>query len=541
MKRTLFLIGLFLLTSFKCLADTRSTVTPSGHTLYYTCSAGQVTIEATSSSRYNNYPDLAGDLVIPDSIYCPSQGYGQPAGYYPVRHIAYRAFIGASGLASVVIPNTIMDIGNEAFSYCSNLQSITFNDSLTSIPSAVCSFCPRLRNVTMGDAITSIGGHAFANCDSLETLIIPASVTNIGEAGINSGSLLEIHFRSVTPPNATNYGASYPQYFPFNPQATLYIPCGSLVAYSSGFSYAASYVSFVEEYPYYLTTATADTAMGIVEVLIEPDCASPNAVIYGRSNPRYIFDHWSDNTTQNPRSISVSSDSIIVGYFVSDTNIIHDTTYVDVRDTTYIDVYVHDTTTVVDTVTLTEYVPVHDTTFIDVYIHDTTTIVDTLVLTEYISVHDTTYINIHDTTYITQTDTVTNTVYDTITNTVFDTITNTVFDTITNTIHDTTVVYSTDTLWLHDTVFVHDTIYIHDTIVVGVAEVDAINAKIYTNNGQIVVDGAESNTVWLYDVNGRILATKQDEYSPLHFDVPATGTYLVKIGNHPARKVVVIR
>ena len=110
-------------------------------------------------------------------------------------------------------------------------------------------------------------------------------------------------------------------------------------------------------------------------------------------------------------------------------------------------------------------------------------------------------------------------------------------------IHDTTIVnhYATDTLWLHDTVFVHDTIYIHDTIVVGVDEVDAINAKIYTNHGQIVVDGAENNTVWLYDVNGRILATKQDEYSPLHFDVPTIGTYLVKIGNHPARKVVVIR
>ena len=203
------------------------------------------------------------------------------------------------------------------------------------------------------------------------------------------------------------------------------------------------------------------------------------------------------------------------------------------HDTTYIDIYVHDTTTVVDTVTLTEYVPVHDTTFIDVYIHDTTTIVDTLILTEYIAVYDTTYINIHDTTYITQTDTVINTVYDT--------ITNTVFDTITNTIHDTTVVYSIDTLWLHDTVFVHDTIYIHDTIVVGMDDVDAINAKIYTSRGQIVVDGAENNTVWLYDVNGRVLATKQDEYSPLHFDVPATGTYLVKIGDHPARKVVVIR
>lgn len=88
---------------------------------------------------------------------------------------------------------------------------------------------------------------------------------------------------------------------------------------------------------------------------------------------------------------------------------------------------------------------------------------------------------------------------------------------------------------------IHDTVYIHDTIVVGVDEVDAINAKIYTNNGLIVVEGTEGNTVWLYDVNGRVLATKQDNQAPIQFDVSASGAYLVKIGNHPARKVVVIR
>ena len=189
-------------------------------------------------------------------------------------------------------------------------------------------------------------------------------------------------------------------------------------------------------------------------------------------NHGYKFDHWQDNNTNNPRLIIVSSNQSFTAYF-----------------TTY------------DTVI------VHDTTLVDFYIHDTT--------------------------YITLTDTVTNTVYDT--------VTNTVFDTVTNTIYDTTIVYSTDTLWLHDTVFVHDTIYIYDTIYVGVDEVETISARIYTSNGQIVVDGTESNTVWLYDINGRILAIKQDEYSPLHFDVPASGTYLVKIGNHPARKVVVIR
>ena len=150
-------------------------------------------------------------------------------------------------------------------------------------------------------------------------------------------------------------------------------------------------------------------------------------------------------------------------------------------------------------------------------------------------VHDTTYIDVpyavHDTTYITLTDTVTNTVYDTIDNYIYDT----------TIVHDTTLV--TDTLWMthYDTVFVHDTIFIHDTVVVGVGDVDALNAKVYVNNGQIVVEGTEGNTVWLYDAVGRLLATKQNDYSTLRFDVPTTGTYLIKVGDHPARRVVVIR
>ena len=174
-----------------------------------------------------------------------------------------------------------------------------------------------------------------------------------------------------------------------------------------------------------------------------------------------------------------------------------------------------------------------------------------------VPVHDTTYIDIHDTTYITLTDTLTVTQYDTITNTVFDTVTNTVFDTIDNYIYDTLTV--TDTLWmmeyLHDTIYlpqyIHDTIIIHDTIVVGLDEVETINAKIYTRNGQIVVEGAEGccgvgsadNDVALFDITGRrIQAIKQsDNQTIIRFDAPASGTYLIKIGNHPARKVVVIR
>lgn len=218
----------------------------------------------------------------------------------------------------------------------------------------------------------------------------------------------------------------------------------------------------------------------------------------------YQFSHWSDGSTFNPYTFAVVNDVQLTAYFYAFGTPYQDTLYIDtlaIYDTIYSSVYVH------------------DTTYIDVYVYDTVTVIDTVTLTEYVS--------IHDTTYITQIDTVTNTV--------------TVYDTIINTVYDTTAIYITDTLWLHDTVFVHDTIYIHDTILVGVNEVDAINAKIYASNGQIVVDGSEGNMVWLYDLNGRMLATKRDEFTTLRFDVPTSGVYLVKIGNHSARKVVVIR
>ena len=210
-----------------------------------------------------------------------------------------------------------------------------------------------------------------------------------------------------------------------------------------------------------------------------------------------------------------------------------DTLYV--HDTTILVEYIHDTTTIdhyiFDTVTLTDYV--HDTTtvilwdtaYVDVFVHDTTLIdhyiFDTVTLTDYI--HDTTYIDnyVHDTTYIT--DYVHDTTY------------------ITDYVHDTTIVV--DTLWLtrYDTVYLHDTIYIHDTITVGVNNVDAVDAKVYVYNRQIVVEGADGKQVTLFDMNGRVLATKQGYYDKLTFDVPVSGGYLIKIGNHRAHKVVVIK
>lgn len=75
----------------------------------------------------------------------------------------------------------------------------------------------------------------------------------------------------------------------------------------------------------------------------------------------------------------------------------------------------------------------------------------------------------------------------------------------------------------------------------GIDGVDTMSAKIYVNNGQIVVEGAEGYPVYLYDVMGRLLATRRETAQKVLLDVPASGAYLVKIGDAPARRIVVRR
>ena len=66
-------------------------------------------------------------------------------------------------------------------------------------------------------------------------------------------------------------------------------------------------------------------------------------------------------------------------------------------------------------------------------------------------------------------------------------------------------------------------------------------AKVYSSQGQIVVEGAEGCEVTLYDAVGRRMAARRDDFAMLRFDVPASGAYLVKVGHAPARRVVVIK
>ena len=78
--------------------------------------------------------------------------------------------------------------------------------------------------------------------------------------------------------------------------------------------------------------------------------------------------------------------------------------------------------------------------------------------------------------------------------------------------------------------------YFEDCIV-GVDDLDVENINIYTLGDRIIVEGAEGETVRIYDITGRLIQTfKQSSNQAI-----PSGVYLVRVGDRPAQKVVVKR
>ena len=64
----------------------------------------------------------------------------------------------------------------------------------------------------------------------------------------------------------------------------------------------------------------------------------------------------------------------------------------------------------------------------------------------------------------------------------------------------------------------------------GIDDVEDMGYRLWVTGGRIIVEGADDETVSVYDLSGR---------SVLNNDLPS-GVYLVKVGDRPARKVVVV-
>ena len=465
---------------------------------------------------FNGTP-MGTTLSIPDSV----------------TSIGNYAFYDCNGLTDITIGNSVTSIGDGAFYGCNSLTDVNYTGTVaewcgisfgnSSANPTYFAHTLSFNGTPMGttliipNSVTSIGNCAFVGCNGLTSVTIPNSVTSIGDYAFEGCSgLLDIYSDRISP---ATIGSSTFNSIPSS--VMVHIPCGSFYTYYNSWHNLWAGLHFsnlVEEYMFSASAVSANPTMGSVVVTSTPDCSNNLMVVQAVPFDGCVFDHWQDGNVNNPRTVNVVSDTVLTAYF-SSTIIVHDTIYINVHDTTII----HDTTIV------------HDTTFVTVY--DTTIV--------------------HDTTIITVTDTIVQpiTYYD------LSVISGNISQGLVagnghfpegtmveiaaipmegyrfkqwddgNTDNPRVVEVSGDITFEAS----------FDASTEAIGNVDNQEYIITTDKGSITIQGAAHKRIRIFDCLGRLLTTEMNTAEYKTFQVPASGAYMVQVGDNPAKRVVVIR
>lgn len=451
---------------------------------------------------------MMGDFLYYDTTYTTILAYLGNAGIVTVPDgvttIGASAFEDNTNLYKVELPESVNIIENDAFSGCTNLLMVTMPDTMESIGNYVFYGCRNLTSISLPYGLTVIPNRAFYNCKHLTSVNIPNTVTTIAMFAFYGCNALT----TVTLPDSLRNIGNY-IFYGCTGLTSVTIPEG-VESINKGAFYGCES----------LTTVTLPSTMTNLNTSVFAGCTAleeitSNAITAPTPASANTFNNVDSNVVVNIPCGSLASYQAAWTRFH---NFNETSAYVfsaTSADPTMGTVTVLTTPSCQDTAAVVEAIPAVGNLFVrwnDGNTDNPRTLVVTadthLVACFAMSIHDTTYVNVHDTTYVTLTDTIY--IY----------------------VHDTTFVTLTDTVY----------IYVYDTVYVGINDVEVLDVRVYASNGQIVIEGAEGNSVMLFDVNGRRLeAIRQSFDHVVRFNVPVSGTYIVKIGNYPARKIVIIR
>ena len=119
-------------------------------------------------------------------------------------------------IKSIIIPNSIKEIGDETFAYCFSIESITIPNSVKKIEDSAFYNCTSLKSITIPNSVEKIGWYTFESCLSLESVIIPDSVEEIGYGAFYNCKSL----KSIIIPNSVEIIRDFT--FSYCPNLTIY-------------------------------------------------------------------------------------------------------------------------------------------------------------------------------------------------------------------------------------------------------------------------------------------------------------------------------
>ena len=142
---------------------------------------------------------LFTSVIIPDSVI--EIGKSAFAGCENLANITFGsgisvigagAFGGCTSLTSLTIPDSVTEIGGQAFSGCENIAGVTFGSGVSVIGNSVFEYCTSLTEITIPDTVTEIGYNAFGNCSSLESVSIGSGITILRQMFYDCPSLTTV-------------------------------------------------------------------------------------------------------------------------------------------------------------------------------------------------------------------------------------------------------------------------------------------------------------------------------------------------------------
>ena len=226
---------------------------------------------------------------------------------YSVTSIEEWAFCNCSSLTSVTIANSVISIGNDAFYNCSSLNTLNFNAINCNDFYNLSPFfdCP-ITTINIGDSVQRIPNRFAKELSSLTSVNIGNNVISIGnEAFEGCSSLQNVTCLATNPPTLEDNTV-----FPNPNTATLTVPCGTLEAYSTSF-WNMFFSCRISENVYNVEVFVNDETFG--SVAVESDCST--ATLTATANEGYVFLSWNDGNTENPRVVSLTSDTSFVANF----------------------------------------------------------------------------------------------------------------------------------------------------------------------------------------------------------------------------------
>ena len=249
---------------------------------------------------------------------------------YSVTSIEEWAFYNCSSLTSVTIANSVISIGNGTFYNCRSLTYISIGNSLTYIGYDAFYNCRSLNTlnfnaincndfynlspffdcpittINIGDSVQRIPNRFAKELSSLTSVNIGNNVTSIGNKAFEGcSSLQNITCLATNPPTLEDNTV-----FPNPNTATLIVPCGSSEDYSTS-TWNMFFADRISENGYNVEVFVNDETFG--SVAVESDCST--ATLTATANEGYVFLSWNDGNTENPRVVSLTSDTSFTAIF----------------------------------------------------------------------------------------------------------------------------------------------------------------------------------------------------------------------------------